>query len=321
MTRPRKELVSVSDTPYYHIVSRCVRRSFLCGNDPLTKKCYEHRRGWVEDRIRILSSVFAVEICAYAVMSNHLNIVIKLTPEKIQSWSNQEVAQRWMTLFKGPLLLQKWMVGESLSQAERATVGDILETYRGRLASLSWYMKCLNEPIARQANKEDDCTGHFFEARYKSQALLTEQSLLACMAYVDLNPIRAQMASTPEKSDHTSIKERIKPTFDINEAIKQQRELQALRHFDLPIKPLASFIDQNQSDAAIPFAYSEYLELVDTIGRIVRGDKRGLINSDRPPILQRLAMDSNQWLDCCTNFMVIYHRQLCRRRRIIKQSS
>lgn len=315
MTRPRKELVSVSDTPYYHIVSRCVRRSFLCGTDPLTKKCYEHRRGWVEDRIRILSSIFAVDICAYAVMSNHLHIVLKLTPDAVDAWTHQDVAQRWTALFKGPLLLQKWMAGDNLSQAERDTTSDILETYRKRLTSLSWFMKCLNEPIARQANKEDNCTGHFFEARYKSQALLTEQALLSSMAYVDLNPIRAQMAETPETSDHTSIKERIKPAFDLEEAIKQQREIQALRYLNLAIKPLAKFNDQDNSNAAIPFSYTDYLELVDATGRIVREDKRGFINSDVPPILTRLAMNPNHWLDCCTNFMVVYHRQFGRQRR------
>ncbi|MBS3805379.1 MAG: hypothetical protein KGY54_12580 [Oleiphilaceae bacterium] len=84
------------------------------------------------------------------------------------------------------------MAGETLSPAEQGTVDSLVETYRKRLTSLSWFMKCLNESIAREANKEDDCTGHFWESRFKSQALLTKEALLSCMAYVDLSPVRAR---------------------------------------------------------------------------------------------------------------------------------
>ncbi|MAY43078.1 MAG: transposase, partial [Oceanospirillaceae bacterium] len=218
MTRPRKELVSVQDTPYYHVVSRCVRRSFLCGIDNQSGQNYEHRRQWIEDRIRLLSSLFSIDICAYAVMSNHLHIVVKLRPDEIDSCSDKEIVNRWLCLFKGPLLIQKWFADEKLSESQLNTVNDIIALYRKRLASLSWFMKCLNEPIARQANLEDNCTGHFWESRFKSQALLTEEALLSCMAYVDLNPVRANMAATPEESDHTSIKERLKPKFDLTSA-------------------------------------------------------------------------------------------------------
>ena len=99
MTRPRKEQVSISDTPYYHIVSRCVRRSFLCGTDSSTGKSYEHRRLWIENRIRLLASIFGIDICAYAIMSNHLHIVVKLAPSRIDSLSSTEVAQHWACTF------------------------------------------------------------------------------------------------------------------------------------------------------------------------------------------------------------------------------
>ena len=107
MTRPRKELISVQDTPYYHVVSRCVRRAYLCGEDHVSGKNYEHRRQWIEDRIRILSSIFSLDICAYAVMSNHPHITIKLCPEETEKLSNTEVLTRWTALFKGPSLVQK----------------------------------------------------------------------------------------------------------------------------------------------------------------------------------------------------------------------
>ncbi|WP_067983117.1 transposase [Neptuniibacter pectenicola] len=317
MTRPRKELVSVQDTPYYHIVSRCVRRSFLCGLDHSTGKDYEHRRQWIEDRIRILSSLFSIDICAYAVMSNHLHIVIKLCPAQAQSWSNTEVIERWLSLFKGPLLIQQWQAGESLSKAQLDTVSDMIEVYRERLASLSWFMKCLNEPIARQANQEDKCTGHFWESRYKSQALLTEEALLSCMAYVDLNPVRAGMAATPEESDHTSIKERIKPQFDLTSAIESQKALLALQHFKLPVKPFAKFEGsiRNEEQQGILFSLEDYLTLVDMTGRILRDDKRGAISAHLPPILERLEINQEEWLNNATQFERLYHKKFARKRR------
>ena len=167
---------------------------------------------------------FAIDICAYAVMSNHYHIVIKLQPEQAEEWDNNVIVDRWMNIYKGPLLLQRYKAGESLSAAEYATVSDIIQVLKQRLTNISWFMKCLNEPIARQANAEDNCTGHFWEARFKSQALISQEALLSCMAYVDLNPIRAQMADTPETSDYTSIQERITPSFNLNEAIQQEQQ-------------------------------------------------------------------------------------------------
>ena len=317
MTRPRKELVSVQDTPYYHVVSRCVRRSFLCGIDKPSGKNYEHRRQWIEDRIRILSSLFSIDICAYAVMSNHLHIVVKLRTETASNWSDTDIVNRWLCLFKGPILIQKWQAGENLSEAQLDTVNNIIALYRKRLTSLSWFMKCLNEPIARQANIEDSCTGHFWESRFKSQALLTEEALLSCMAYVDLNPVRADMASTPEASDHTSIKERIKPQFDLTSAIELQKQLLSLRDFHSTIKPLATFEGdvRNGEQNGILFSLTDYLELVDMTGRILRDDKRGAISAHLPPILERLEIDPEEWINNATQFEKLYLKKFARKRR------
>ena len=238
MTQPRSQLVSLDDTPFYNITSRCVRRSFLCGVDKVNGKSYEHRRDWIEQRIRLLSSIFAIEIGAYSVMHNHLHLVIKLNTDEAKQWNMDEVLDRWCCLFKGAPIVQRYLKGDPLTPVERDAVSICAESYKQRLQSLSWFMKCLSEPIARQANKEDNCTGHFWESRFKSQALLTEEAVLSAMAYVDLNPVRACIADTPEVSDFTSIKERINPTFDLAEAIKQQTALESIRHFDLPLKPL-----------------------------------------------------------------------------------
>lgn len=259
--------------------------------------------------------LLAIDICAYAVMSNHLHIVVKLSPQAAEGWSLDDVLTRWTSLHKGSLLIQRYRAGVALSEAELQTVQDCAEIYRQRLASLSWFMKCLNEPIARQANKEDKCTGHFWEARFKSQALLTEEALLSCMAYVDLNPVRANMATTPETSDYTSIKERLAPCFNLADAIAEQAQQGYLRHFEQALKPLLHFEGAvtEQAQHGILFSLRDYLELVDYTGRVLRPNKRGAIAGSLPPILQRLGLDRDQWLAQATQFETLYNQQFRRR--------
>jgi len=274
MPEPRYRQVSTEDTPYYHCVSRCVRRAFLCGKDASTGFDFEHRRQWIVDRIKLLCSVFAIDLCAYAVMSNHYHVVIRIDAERLVSWSDEEVAHRWMRIFSGPLLMQQYVGNTDLTAMELAWVKELLATWRQRLGDISWFMRCLNEPIARLANAEDHCTGRFWEGRFKSQALLDARAVLACMAYVDLNPIRAAMAKTPEQSDYTSIQERI------------------LRPGETALRPFAE-----QEAEGIPFPLKDYLELVDWAGREVKTHKRGYIPAEIPPILTRLKMDAAPVLD------------------------
>jgi REP element-mobilizing transposase RayT len=269
MPEPRYRQVSIEATPYYHCISRCVRRAFLCGSDPLTGFNFEHRRQWIVDRIKRVCSVFAVDLCAYAIMHNHYHIVVKINSARVADWTDDEVARRWLQLFSGPLLMHQYLAGTELTEFQLQGVAELFTTWRERLADLSWLMRCINEPIARMANSEDHCTGSFWEGRFKSQALLDDRALLACMAYVDLNPIRAAMATTPEQSDYTSVQERI-----------EHPESNGLAPFS------------EQGIDAIPFKLKDYLELVDWGGREVRGNKRGNIPASAPPILVRLNMNA-----------------------------
>jgi REP element-mobilizing transposase RayT len=265
----------------------------------------------VEDRIRLLASLFAVEVAAYAVMSNHYHIVVKLVPEQLQAVSDAEILQRWSCLYKGPPSLQRYTNNQQLEEHDAAELTKLAADYRSRLSGLSWFMKCLNEPIARRANQEDNCTGHFWEGRYKSQPLLNEAALLSCMAYVDLNPVRADMAATPETSEHTSIKERVKPTFDVDAAVGAQVDEEALQRFDVPLRPLLAFNDQPAfaTGSHLPFAFVDYLKLVDATGRVARQGKRGAIASIQPPILQRLGIEGPVWLAQATEFEAQFRRR------------
>jgi hypothetical protein len=187
-------------------------------------------------------------------------------------------------------------------------------TVGSRLSSISWFMRCLNQPIAHQANREDKCTGKFWESRFTSQALKSEQALLSCMAYVDLNPVRAGISDRPETSSHTSIRERLKPEFDLQHAIEDQTECGDLLDFRVPLKPLLRFEDRlvNEPQTDILFNFKEYLALVDWTGRIIRSDKRGHIDKALPPILARLQITADQWRINTTQFETIHSRRFNR---------
>lgn len=285
MTIPRSCLVDASTTPYYHCIGRCVRRAFLCGHDPLSGRCFEHRRDWVRDKLAILADVFAIHVCAYAVMSNHYHLVLRLNPCEAEHWSLDDVLNRWCTLFSGPMLIQRYLADESLSPGEIARVVELADIYRQRLCSLSWFMKCLNESIARQANIEDQCTGHFWEGRFKSQALLDEQALISCMAYVDLNPIRAGIAETPEDSDYTSIQQRI----------------QECEPLDQRAPKLMKFGNTIDEENTIPISHNDYLGFVDWCGRAIHPHKRGKIPDTLPPIMIRLGIQPSVLIEYLTN--------------------
>ncbi len=295
MPRARKTLVSIDATPYYHCVSRCVRRAFLCGEDKTSGQSFEHRRQWIEDRLIEIAAVFAVDICAYAVMSNHYHVVLHIDKGLAEGWSELEVVTRWHRLFKGHELSQRYLLDEeSLGQAEMNVLRKDIEKWRQRLSGISWFMRCVNEPIAREANREDNATGRFWEGRFTSQALLDEKALVACLAYVDLNPIRAQMAKTPERSGHTSIKKRIKQAQQTNVPGRVDQQPESLMPFagnprlDMP--------------EGLPFRLQDYIELVDWTGRILRDDKRGHIKSTIPPILARLELETKNWLYLTQHF-------------------
>jgi hypothetical protein len=249
-------------------------------------------------------------------MSNHYHIVVKIDATTSESWSFDEVIQRWLCIHKGPFLIQKYQKGDAISVAEMNVLTRIVDDWRLRLASVSEFMQQLNQVIARQANIEESCTGRFWEGRFKSQPLLTEEALLTAMAYVDLNPIRAKMADTPEQSKHTSIKERIKPSFSLARALANNPDFNPHYIQRFSVKPLAALEGNVKylNQKGVLFSHKDYLTLVDTTGRIQRQDKRGFIPETFLPILQRLAIDVDEWIDNTQKFEELFYKKFYYRR-------
>ncbi|WP_444997611.1 transposase [Aliikangiella sp. IMCC44359] len=280
MTRARKTIIDLETTPYYHCISRCVRRAFLCGEDHFSGQSYEHRRDWIVERLAYLASTFAIEIASYAVMSNHYHLVLRVDVDKAKSWSEANIIRRWKRIYQIPTVVQQYL-NNPQAIGIREVAQDIIEEWRKRLSDISWLMRCLNEYLACKANKEDNCKGRFWEGRFKSQPLLDESAVLTAMSYVDLNPIRAKIAKNLQQSDYTSI---------------QQRITQLKKHTK-PVIPLMKLSTRHQSHPnSFSFTTQDYCQLIDWLGRAIRNDKRGYIQQHEPPILQKLNIDSEGFI-------------------------
>ena len=247
-------------------------------------------------------------------MSNHYHLVVRIILDEPAGWSDDEVLGRWTALFRGPILVQRYLAGDPLATEELDAVRTVATLYRARLGSLSWFMKCLNEPIARKANAEDRCSGHFWEARFHSQPLRSEAALLAAMAYVDLNPVRANIARTPEDSDYTSIKARL--TGDSQRAVQRSAsnllECCEINHFQVTPRPLMPFSDNRKTNVTgivtLPTQAIEYVKLVESSGRLGVHGKRGRIDPSLESVLTRLGFSTDEWLSATTAFALHYRR-------------
>ena len=325
MALPRSKYVKEGQEGVYHCFSRCVRRAFLYGFDALTRRDFSHRKAWLVDRLRHLSAIFAIEVCAFAVMENHYHTILRTRPDIVASWSDQEVATRWLTLFP-----RHSSMGRGPTEAEVSVLANCpqrIAQLRQRLSSLSWFMGRLNEFIARAANKEDKVKGRFWEARFKCQALLDDAAIAACMVYVDLNPIRAGLAQTPEESDFTSIQQRIRAWRKETTTTPSVQNIQSdsFRSEHLPIPETSSSIpvsamnnspddlglssrwlcpisSESQGRGILQMTAPEYFDLVDRSGRMTRSDKRGAIDAELAPILLRIGANPDAWIETISRF-------------------
>lgn len=165
MTKPRSQQIVLDATPFYHVMTRCCRHAFLCGEDQVTGRSYEHRRHIIEHDILRLSSIFFIDIAAFAVLSNHYRIVLHVNRVGCLNTSAKSIVRRWQSIFSGTQASVRYLNGEHLEPHEQQQLDVLIDTWRNRLFNISWFMKVLNENFARLANSEDNCTGHFWESR------------------------------------------------------------------------------------------------------------------------------------------------------------
>jgi REP element-mobilizing transposase RayT len=327
--KARGESIDPSKIQMVHVYNRCVRRAFLCGKDLVTGRDFEHRRQWARDRLEHLASVFAIDCVTFSIMSNHTHQILRSRPDIVATWDDETVAQRWLRLTP-----KRNQDGDEIQPTQyevNRIVNDseLLSQIRFRLSDVSWWMRYFSQNIACRANREDEVTGHFWEGRFGSELIESEASILTCMIYVDLNPVRAAIAQTPEESDFTGAKERIDDlrielatgadgvmnlNLQSNEHSVHDWERLDNQHsgWMCPIEideandnigPDPEFNGRRVSRKGV-FAISltRYLELLDWVGRQLRGDKRGAIPVGLAPILSRVGLTAKSVLQSAAGF-------------------
>ena len=312
----RTEMCASEEVQAFHLINRCVRRTYLCGKDRRSGKDYSHRKAWIRERLEELAGIFGIDVLGFAVLSNHLHVVVRTRPDVVREWSAAEVALRWWRLFpqrRNGNGTPAEPTEPELHAIRNDTSG--LKEKRRRLRDISWFMRCLAEPIARRGNKDDKVSGRFWEGRFRAQVLLDETAIAACMAYVDLNPIRAGIAATPETSDFTSVKERIEDRSSAGEVSTPDAQDVRIEHGEKAgwLAPIAldpprrkvrekSTARRASNKGCLSMTLDQYLKLLDWTGRQIRKDKVGAIPKDCAPILERLECSAETWVDFVKNF-------------------
>ncbi len=280
MTRARRDSVHPDQPGFYHCISRCVRRAYLCGHDAETGRNFDHRRRWIESRIDHLSSLFCIDIYAYAIMSNHFHLVVRTDPHRAKKLTDSQVIRRWRAVYQ-----------LSPSRQPKASLStpppEQIEVWRQRLGDLSWFMKALNEPIARIANREDDCKGHFWESRFRSVPLLDEKAVIACMVYVDLNPVRSGEVSRVDRSRFTSIRRRLSKKRTGNSRT-----------------PTGPVFSNSRKPTQLSISSQNYTQLVDWSAQKHRHQRSK--KSKPPTALRRMGAESKAWLEVTGRFEALF---------------
>lgn len=300
----RCEVFDPNEVNLVHCINRTVRRCFLLGDDAFSGKNFDHRKVWIETLLEHFAAHFGIDLVCYSILSNHYHLILRNRPDVVAQWEDTEVARRWLMIC--PPARCKGKPGKP-TEAELNTIRNCpakVAEIRKRLSDISWWMRLLNQRIAQRANREEGESGRFWQDRYVGRRLLDEAALVSCMAYVDLNPVRAGIADTPERSDHTSVQRRLEAHRSSRcNATKKRRDALLTRltidEATDPVGPHAANASGRCSDKGVlPITLEEYLELLHWTAQHV-GKER---SSTEPPVLKTLGIAQESWLQLVERF-------------------
>ena len=325
----RAEVFSPDEIAIVHVMNRTVRRCFLLGDDPISGKNFDHRKGWMEEQLEHQAAYFAIDLICYALMSNHFHLILRSRPDIVATWDDAEVARRWLMLCpkrKSSKRKQQDSRPKEPTQAEiDAIVNDPVELkeLRSRLSDISWWMRLLSQRIGSRANRDDKEIGKFWQSRFRGVRLLDEASILACAAYVDLNPIRAAIAENIEGSMYTSAQQRVlelqSKTSSSGQGGRQRSRKGRLACGLKSIAGALSPVGLTEGNSGIgtcvhdggrrasdkgflPISTAEYLELLDWTARKIKSGKRRATPKCAAPLFERLGIDERSWIELTRDF-------------------
>lgn len=320
----RSEIYRPDEVAVVHVMAKTVRSIYLFGTDEFTEKCYDHRRDWIEQQLIHQAKYFGIDLLANAIMSNHFHLVLCSRPDVVSSWDDTEVANRWLHLCpKRKDALGKPMEPTAKELDAIRTKPEEVKKIRTRLSDISWWMRLCCQKIAQRANYETKENGRFFNGRFKAMRLLDEQAILACMVYVDLNPIRAGIAVTVETSSHTSIIKRIKALIELNKQLAERadchlRPIEIRQDNNGQVQVVVKSKEQTRcSDkGTFPFSTIDYLKLADYTAKLQKPGKVGYTPGALPPLLERIGFDRKTWQLWTSEFSTLFSQAAGRKASI-----
>lgn len=303
--RKKRTVVANPNFPAtFHITNRCIRQNYLMDDGKPVKGNARKRRQVVINRAKALAAAFAIDILRISIMTNHVHLQIRNRPDLVKLMSDEEVARRYLKIYPGYC---QATVDATNKEPTPPTEDDIqklaqdkkrLREIRSILSSVSRFMQAFNFYISRYFNLVDGTTGAFWESRYKLKLLLDDLAILLCAFYIDLNPIRANVALTLEKSEYTSAYYQICAASLLANADDIPPETLP-NAFLCPVTISPNEADKMTSSVstrASNFGFTEmtseeYLIVLDLMGRIISKKHVGSIPTDLPPIFIRLNLN------------------------------
>lgn len=336
MTNARKDFMQANQRGTFHLYARCVRQCFLLGNDEESGKDYSARKEWIPQRLRALRKTFLIDIYAYSVMSNHYHLILNNRPDLVNKLSSEEIATRWLLLHPTTAMRSEKRKKPTATEVAEFFIAFTEDEIRLRLSDISWFMRELNQYIAVKANREEGLKGAFFDGRFKSQYLADESAIIACMTYIDLNPVRAKTANSIEDSVFTSGYDRMiahtaqmnlnsieATTYKDEDALthRQKKEIIFEKKNIQKAALLAPFATKesnfkndlnlatdSSTQPFLPITVEKYLELLDLTGREYHKNKPGVIEDKFAPILEAMGFQHENWMLRIKHYGSWYYR-------------
>lgn len=277
MAIARKRIIDESEVGTYLITNRCVRRAFLMGEDFNSGEILDFRRAWVEEWLESLAEVMLIDILDFCVMSNHYHLVLRNRPDLLDELSDEECARRLALMYPGVTCLDRLPDEECPLRVQEMLADSNFENKRRRLTSISSFMAIWQEAIAKRANLEDDCTGHFWEGRFHSVKLLDSIAVLYAFAYVDLNPVKANLTSRVCEAKHTGLKLR----WNAREASRDTW--------------LTPFDCREHADGCLPMTLEEFVNAIQKRADAWLANKHTTLSVGHPKRLCELGISKELW--------------------------